>query len=175
MHRHRFCSIVPPYMLQALGTSGPRAVRRAAERTLAHDDALRRLREARVPDREDPQGAVGTAPHKSRTVSDAKHTMRLPGTTVRTEGAKPSSDVAVNEAYDGTGDTYDFYWEVFQRDSIDAAGLPLLSTVHYGVNYDNAFWDGSQMIFGDGDGTVFNRFTIAVDVIGHELTHGVTD
>jgi len=94
---------------------------------------------------------------------------------MRTEGSKPSSDVAVNEAYDGTGATFDFYWEVFERDSIDDAGLPLLSTVHYGVDYDNAFWDGSQMIFGAGDGTVFNRFTIAVDVIGHELTHGVTD
>ena len=42
-------------------------------------------------------------------------------------------------------------------------------------SYDNAFWDGTQMVFGDGDGTVFNRFTIAVDVIGHELTHGVTE
>jgi len=175
MHRHRFCSIVPPYMLQAISARGPRAVRRAAQRTLVHDEALRRLRDARSPEREDPQGATATAPHKSRAVSDAKHTMRLPGTTVRTEGGKPSSDVAVNEAYDGTGETFDFYWEVFQRDSIDDAELPLLSTVHYGVDYDNAFWDGSQMIFGDGDGSVFNRFTIAVDVIGHELTHGVTD
>src|SRR5262245_27981122 len=147
MHRHGFCSIVPPYMLQAIGASGPRAVRRAAERTLAHDEALRRLRAARAPSREEPPGEAAKTPHKSRTVSDAKHTMRLPGTTVRTEGAKPTSDVAVNEAYDGTGETFDFYWEVFQRDSIDNAGLPLLSTVHYGVGYDNAFWDGSQMIF----------------------------
>ena len=46
--------------------------------------------------------------------------------------------------------------------------------VHYGQDYDNAFWDGQQMVFGDGDGELFNRFTIAVDVIGHELTHGVT-
>ena len=45
--------------------------------------------------------------------------------------------------------------------------------MHYGVDYDNAFWDGSQMVFGDGDGGSSSRFT-AVDVIGHELTHGVT-
>jgi Zn-dependent metalloprotease len=47
--------------------------------------------------------------------------------------------------------------------------------VHYGLDYDNAFWDGTQMVFGDGDGDLFNRFTIAIDVIGHELTHGVTE
>ena len=52
--------------------------------------------------------------------------------------------------------------------------MDLVGTVHYGDQYDNAFWDGAQMVFGDGDGTIFNRFTIAVDVIGHELTHGVT-
>jgi Zn-dependent metalloprotease len=46
--------------------------------------------------------------------------------------------------------------------------------VHYRVAYDNAFWDGSQMVYGDGDGTIFERFTKCIDVIGHELTHGVT-
>ena len=52
--------------------------------------------------------------------------------------------------------------------------MHLDSTVHYQQNYDNAFWNGQQMVYGDGDGQLFNRFTIAVDVIGHELTHGVT-
>jgi Zn-dependent metalloprotease len=47
--------------------------------------------------------------------------------------------------------------------------------VHYGDRYNNAFWNSRQMVFGDGDGQLFNRFTIAVDVIGHELTHGVTE
>ena len=54
-------------------------------------------------------------------------------------------------------------------------GMPLTSTVHYQRAYDNAFWDGQQMVYGDGDGEFFNRFTLAVDVIGHELTHGVTE
>jgi Zn-dependent metalloprotease len=53
--------------------------------------------------------------------------------------------------------------------------MPLDGTVHYGSNYDNAFWDGSRMVFGDGDGELFIRFTVAVDVIGHELTHAVTE
>jgi len=57
---------------------------------------------------------------------------------------------------------------------VDNQGLPLLATVHFDANYDNAFWNGQQMVFGDGDGQLFNRFTISLDVIGHELTHGVT-
>src|SRR5262249_52904048 len=66
------------------------------------------------------------------------------------------------------------YWQAFQRNSIDNQGLALNGTVHYGKNYDNAFWDGKRMIFGDGDRVTFNRFTISVDIMGHELTHGVT-
>jgi Zn-dependent metalloprotease len=129
----------------------------------------------RAPGRGAPPVVSAASPHKDRTVSDARGAMRVPGTVVRQEGDDPTGDDAVDEAYDGTGATFDVYWEQFDRDSIDGAGMPLRSTVHYGQNYDNAFWDGSQMIFGDGDGDVFNRFTIAVDVIGHELTHGVTD
>jgi len=176
-HRHGVCSIVPPYMLRALASQGRRSAMQAAQRTVAHDEALRRLRAARAPSRQTRAVAEpgDDGPHRSRTVSDAHRTMRLPGTPVRTEGAPATGDPAVDEAYDGTGATFDLYWDVFERDSIDGAGLPLLSTVHYGTGYDNAFWDGSQMIFGDGDGAVFNRFTIAVDVVGHELTHGVTD
>jgi Zn-dependent metalloprotease len=95
-------------------------------------------------------------------------------TSVRREGQVPVGDAAVDEAYDGLGATWRLYAEVYGRDSIDDAGLPLHGYVHYGRDYDNAFWDGEQMVFGDGDTRLFNRFTIAVDVIGHELTHGVT-
>jgi len=64
---------------------------------------------------------------------------------------------------------------VLDRNSIDDAGLALDATVHFGQEYNNAFWNSVQMVFGDGDGQIFNRFTIALDVIGHELTHGVTE
>ena len=89
--------------------------------------------------------------------------------------AQPVKDVAVNEAYDGLGATYDFFSKAYGRDSIDDAGLALDASVHFGKDYDNAFWDGKQMVFGDGDGVYFNRFTVSLDVIGHELTHGVTE
>jgi Zn-dependent metalloprotease len=112
---------------------------------------------------------------KQRSIYSADNTQNLPGTLKRAEGDAPTDDVAVNEAYDGLGATYDFYWDIFSRNSIDDDGLALNATVHFGENYDNAFWDGQRMVFGDGDGELFNRFTISLDVIGHELTHGVTE
>ena len=113
-------------------------------------------------------------PKKRRTIYDAGGAQQLPGKVVRKEGAASSGDVAVDEAYDGLGATFGFYLDAYRRNSIDDAGLPLNATVHFGVRYDNAFWNGQQMVFGDGDGKLFNRFTVALDVIGHELTHGVT-
>jgi Zn-dependent metalloprotease len=119
--------------------------------------------------------AVGVpAGQLRRTVYDEQNGQNLPGQLVRGEGDNPTRDVAVNEAYDSAGKTYEFYETVYSRNSVDDRGLRLDSSVHYGQQYDNAFWDGQQMIYGDGDGELFNRFTISLDVIGHELTHGVT-
>jgi Zn-dependent metalloprotease len=112
---------------------------------------------------------------KQRTIYTANNQETLPGTVVRAEGAPATGDAAVDEAYDGLGHTFDFFWEVFRRSSIDDEGRPLDATVHYGENYNNAFWNSERMVFGDGDGELFNRFTIALDVIGHELAHGVTE
>ena len=111
---------------------------------------------------------------KRRVVFDAQRKTKLPGRLVRSEGDAPSKDDAVEEAYDGAGLTYDLYLEVYERNSIDGKGMRIDSTVHYDTNYDNAFWNGTQMVYGDGDGQLFTRFTRSLDVIGHELTHGVT-
>lgn len=94
---------------------------------------------------------------------------------MRKEGQPSNHDVAVDEAYDYLGVTYDFFWQAYRRNSLDNQGLPLVGSVHYGKEYQNAFWNGQQMVFGDGDGEIFNRFTIAIDVVGHELAHGVTE
>jgi Zn-dependent metalloprotease len=80
----------------------------------------------------------------------------------------------VNNAFEGLGKTRDFYKSVFNRDSIDDRGMRLDAYVHFDRGFNNAFWDGSRMIFGDGDGRMFSDFTGSLDVIGHELTHGVT-
>lgn len=118
--------------------------------------------------------ALAVEGEKQRTICDAHHTQTLPGTVVRVEGSQPTGDPAVDEAYDGLGATHDLFWEIYDRNSIDDEGMALNATVHFGNEYNNAFWNGERMVFGDGDGDFFNRFTIAVDVIGHELTHGVT-
>src|ERR1044072_7997858 len=120
--------------------------------------------------------ALGMTPTGTmrRTIYDAKQGMTLPGKLVRSEGGKKSKDTAVNEAYDGSGKTYKFYLNIFQRNSIDDRGMRLDSTVHFRRGFNNAFWNGQQMVYGDGDGQIFNRFTKSLDVIGHELTHGVT-
>jgi len=141
------------------------------------DESSRTLRQAaRVQRLTNPRGyleaALVGAPQ--RTIMDAGGKQRSRGPVVRSEGGPPTGDPAVDEAYDYMGATYDFYWDVYARDSIDDNGLPLNGIVHYGKDYDNAFWDGQRMNYGDGDGEQFLRFTKCVDVIGHELTHGVT-
>jgi Zn-dependent metalloprotease len=109
-----------------------------------------------------------------RTIYDAKNGESLPGSMVRAEGARVKGSTPVTEAYDYSGDTYKYFKEVHERNSINARGMKLDSTVHYGEDYNNAFWNGEQMVYGDGDGEIFQRFTKCIDVIGHELTHGVT-
>ena len=162
-----FCSILPPHILRKLADKPE--LRDRVLHNIATTERLRGFRQAFVMRTLAPQ--AGT---KHRTIFDAKNGTNLPGTQVRDEGDPPSNDVAVNEAYDYSGDTYDFYLQVFNRNSVDDHGLPLNSTVHYDNGYDNAFWNGEQMIYGDGDGQYFQRFSICLDVIGHELTHGVT-
>jgi Zn-dependent metalloprotease len=163
-----FHSIIPPYLLEQLERSASDPSLRARYRQSLQHDAVLRSRPAAG--RETAQSAGG----RQRKVYDAENGTDLPGTLVRSEGDDPVQDQAVNQAYDGTGATWALYKECFGRDSIDGAGLVLTSTVHYDRGYANAFWDGAQMVFGDGDGEVFGNFTSAIDVTGHELTHGVT-
>lgn len=169
-------AILPPVLLRSVAEHGTGQQREWALRTLALDAALRAARQA-APLSSVPPGATseGVPSGPRRTVSDAGGTRQLPGRTVRDEGGPVTGDPAADEAYDGLGATYDLWAQAYGRDSLDGAGVPLLGVVHYGRDYDNAFWDGRQMVFGDGDGQLFGRFTASLDVIGHELAHGVTE
>lgn len=203
------CSIIPPYVLEALAASGEPAVAEPARESLVHDTRLRTERRSgrrtagpiptlppilpptlppmvnepdpgvptvpTVPTPTEPPTLPPTRPGPRRTIADAQHTRTLPGTTVRSEGDPATDDLAVDEAYDGLGATWELWSAAYDRDSLDGKGMPLVATVHYGERYDNAFWDGRQMVFGDGDGVIFERFTRSLDVIGHELAHGVTE
>ena len=170
-HRTAVCSFLPPHILRHIAENADGETRERAQATLEQSAQMRGERAVVATI----AGAlVIPAGEKRRTVYDAHHGRELPGQLVRGEGARPTGDAVADEAYDGAGKTYDFYRKVFDRNSIDDRGLRLDSTVHYSVDFDNAQWNGRQMVYGDGDGKLFNRFTKCLDIIGHELTHGVT-
>ncbi|MFC4138572.1 MULTISPECIES: M4 family metallopeptidase [unclassified Microbacterium] len=165
--------IVPAYLLAKLAQSErySTAADAARQTLIAGRPPFRSRLEFSLDESGGLVAEVTAAP--DRTISDAQGTETLPGTVVRREDDGPVTDVTVNQAFDGLGATFDMLLEAFERNSLDGAGAPLNATVHYGQKYDNAFWDGARMVFGDGDGEVFQGFTRSVSVIGHELGHGV--
>ncbi|MEV5602010.1 M4 family metallopeptidase [Streptomyces sp. NPDC052299] len=171
-----FCTIVPPHVLDKLSQSDDPVLADPARRTLEADAARRTRRQvttaARPTTPAEPDDEGATKPR--RTLYDCRHGTDLPGTKVRGEGEKPTKDASVNRAYAGLGATFDLLLTAYGRRSIDGQGLPLIGSVHYDEKYNNAFWDGEQMVFGDGDGEIFLDFTVALDVIAHELAHGLT-
>lgn len=163
------CTIVPPYLLENLARSGvlPAGI---AEETLSLDRAVRERRSRRGPQAEPVAG-----PDARWVVHDAENGTDLPGRPVRTEGVPATGDVSVDEAAEGIAWTLDVFRDELGRVSYDGAGATVSLTVHYGDRYANAFWDGTQLVFGDGDGEVFGRFTGALDVLAHEFGHAVTE
>jgi vibriolysin len=112
---------------------------------------------------------------KNRRSHSANNGTSLPGTLRRSEGQGPSGDVDVDAYYTNAGDTYDFYQNKWNRDSYNNAGAVLIGTVHYSNNYCNAFWNGTQMVYGDGNGSSCLPLARSIDVTSHELTHAVTE
>lgn len=180
-HGGRF--IVPTGVLRKLAEddSLPAQSRQAIRESIAVEAAWRGLRNAHTEAVQSGllarriaglrvAGVLASVP--AVTVYDCKNTQSLPGSPVSNPGK--SSDITTQRAFDTTRAVVDFYRQCFGRNSVDDAGMTLMSSIHYGVRYDNAFWNGSQMTYGDGDGQVFTDFTKSDDVIGHELTHGVT-
>lgn len=163
-------------MIRGITENGDQKQRSRALSTLLGSHRLRGQREM--------LGAMGAvsmmtpAGEKRRTIYDAQQNNNLPGFLVRSEGGAKKTDTMVNEAYDYSGVVYDFFKKVYGRNSIDDQGMRLDSTVHFREDpteaFDNACWNGSQMVYGDGDGKMFTRFTKCLDVVGHELTHGIT-
>jgi Zn-dependent metalloprotease len=183
--RHTHCRdplhcIIPPHILEALAASGGEHAAWAA-RALNRDQAIRiaRVSNAKLRAGGPREGADALAvkplPAVNREIRDAKNTENVDGDIVRSEGDADTGDAATDEGYAGLGDTFQFYLDIFDRNSIDDAGMPLRGVVHFGQDFANAFWDGKRMVFGDGDGQVLGRMTQSLDVIGHELTHGVTE
>ena len=177
--------IIPPHMLEVLAMRGSKAVADMAKAQLALGQKVReeradfRVGEALVAEpteMSDFVSAAGlTAAKKSnlkREVYDGLTKVGLPGKLKRKEGDPATGDAVLDEAYDGAGDVYSLYFDQFARDSLDGNGMKLVQTVHHRKNYNNAFWNGVQMVYGDGDKTIFRKFT-ELSVIGHEMSHGV--
>ncbi len=175
----RLACIIPPDLLAAVARDADAEQRQALLDTLLLDQSFRVARaenaaRALAPSRAvTPRAGAGTP---NRAIYDQNHSTGSGlGALVRAEGQGPVSDVSINQAYDNFGYTYKLYWDIFHRDSIDDQGLQIDGLVHFGTNYDNAFWDGAgHMFFGDGDGQLLTDTTKGIDVVGHELTHGVT-
>ena len=164
--------ITPPYLLRKLLESDEPDIREAALSTLLSNARLRGERAVRASF----TGAAASPTSGRRTIFDCQNRTYLPSAVLaRSEDGPESADTSVNRAFDGLGTTRQFYRDVHGRDSIDDRGMRLDGYVHRGRNYNNAFWDGQQMVFGDGDGKVFTDFTGSLDVIAHELAHGVTE
>ena len=162
--------ITPPHLLMKLLQSTDKDIRQAALNTLMATSNLRGRRSLRAS-----LAFAATPGDGRRTISDAQSGTDLSAARVaRSEDGPASSDASVNRAFDGFGATREFYKRVYDRNSVDDRGMRLDGFVHYDQNFNNAFWDGQEMIFGDGDGIMFTDLTKSLDVIAHELTHGVT-
>lgn len=161
------CNIIPEYMLNEIinGGSAANAIPFHAARldlTTKKDKPLSNLFFV-------PEIKCGL-PHGTY---DAKNKMSLPGVLVR-DGYKQHKDKTVNDCYDYVNSTLYFFKKILKRYSIDDKGFYIPATIHYGRKYPNAFYDRRGVVFGDGDGEIFNSFVI-LDIAGHELAHGVVD
>jgi len=164
------CFIIPEYVNKKIVEKGTKKQKEQAWKNLILTEQLRgrRLVTGYM------SSMFSISNKLDRTIFDAENSENLPGRLVRHEDGKSKRDKTVTEAYNYSGSTYNFFRDIFKRNSIDTRGMKLDSTVHYGEDYNNAFWNGTQMVYGDGDGEIFQHFTKSIDVIGHELSHGIT-
>ncbi|PHM38297.1 M4 family metallopeptidase [Xenorhabdus innexi] len=168
------CCLIPPFVLEQISNHCDEYTNQHVLKTLDHVYSLMKITDLENASQTEYETESDETIKPNRTIYDAEQKEEFPGgKLVRNEGMPDSDDIAVNEAYEYLGKTHEFYNKIFGRNSLDNRGLKLVATVHYGKNYLNAFWSRKQMVFGDGDGQYFNRFTSAIDVIAHELTHGV--
>ena len=167
------CAIVPLDVLRrfARDPSLDEATRQRLRDSCLETERLRGLREAhriatlRDPDRHRAEVAAHVA---AQHLFDCKQRKTLPGAPV----ARPTA--GFKTTFDATARLIEFYRTVLGRNSVDGKGMDLVSSLHYAKHYDNAFWNGQQMVYGDGDGQLFGPMYLAPDVIGHEVTHGIT-
>ncbi|WP_149275767.1 M4 family metallopeptidase [Pareuzebyella sediminis] len=161
------CHIIPPYILEELAKRGNVSCKKALNDTHRIEER-RRFALNHLLQREEVSGTG------SRFVYDCKNTYEQRVSLVLQEGENSTSDETTNRAFEASGFVRDYFRNTFGLNSIDGNGLDIISNVHYGIAYNNAYWDGDEMTYGDGDGKEFTDFAKAIDVVAHELTHGIT-
>jgi Zn-dependent metalloprotease len=161
------CHIVPPHILEALAKRGNVSCKKTLNDThRIFEKRNTALNQLLVQERLEGNG--------NRFIYDSQNKNRQRVALVRKEGDAPVEDEVANEAYDTSGFVREYFKKTFELNSIDGNGLDIISNIHYGVAYNNAFWDGDEMTYGDGDGKEFKNFASAIDVVAHELVHGIT-
>jgi Zn-dependent metalloprotease len=166
------CGFLPPYVIRHLAESDDPAVRRIAFATTEATAVGRTMRMV------SPALLLGrsTSPGlgRRRTVYDMQSRYSpMPGELRRKEGQHATGQSEVDEAYENAGTTHAFYKNILKRESLDGMGFALNSSVNYGVEVVNAFWDGERMVYGAGDGKLFLPFTRSLGIAAHEMSHGV--
>jgi Zn-dependent metalloprotease len=171
-HRKCVCHYVPPHIIGKLASTSDPEVREKA-RLSAIQGKVRRVRRTQQISMDTLSATTSSGTAAKRKVYDSQNTWEQRKDLVRDEGGKVTGDESVDTVYDFAG-AVRTYFKKLERNSIDNQGMDILLNVHFGVNYMNAFWDGDEMTFGDGDGSIFTDFTKSLDVVAHELVHGVT-
>jgi Zn-dependent metalloprotease len=169
------CHYIPPHVLNRLASTGQEDLR-AKIRTTALEAKTRRSKRAAMEiSMSTFVGAAAAAAPKTadRRVFDCEHQWVLQVTEVRQEGDPATGDDDVDTVYEYLGDVRDYFQNDLNRNSYDNLGSEIIGNVNVGVDYMNAFWDGTQLAFGDGDGSIFSSFARSLDVIAHEFAHGV--
>lgn len=172
--------IIPGYLLYAAARSNPQnslfATRTIAETHALYVNALNSgtLMAAGHGKNKGGRRHTWVGSDSAVKIFDAMNKRSLPGKLVRGDKDPATSDATVNNAHTYHGNVRDFLVKVLGVKGVNNAGLDFVGTVHYGFQYSNAFWDGKQMTYGDGDGKIFVTFVIR-NVVGHEIFHGRTE
>lgn len=161
------CLIVPPHILEALAKQGSNSCKKTLNDT-------RRILQRRKTALNNLLVRGFIPGEGDRLVYDSEQQYEQRLKLVRKEGGPEASDPVANATYNASGFVRDFFRTEFQLNSLDGQGMEVVSNIHYGLRYNNAYWDGDEMTYGDGDGKDFSNFATAIDVVAHELVHGIT-
>lgn len=174
--RRCFCTFVPGYILESLALRAPEDVKENVLTTIQQANVTRQHRKESA---ERPRGfmyGASLAPPGQGQIQvwncQQQWQLRVPP-MARGEGSPATGESAVDGMYEHIETVRSFLGDKLKRNSWDGNGSELIANVHVGVNYNNAFWDGDEFAAGDGDGVIFTAFDKSLDVIAHEIGHGI--